>query len=431
MRRCPTAVVLLLTAALASWTSIAMAQSAPLSPSGEAAFAHVQHLAGVIGPRIAGAQSERQAAEYLSAQLRQYGYPVELHQFQMPYFEARKVEVSQLAPGARTFTSQALMLSAPSPAAGTEGEVVFVGLGGASDVDGKQLRGAVALIERGTSTFREKVANVAARGAVAAIVYNNQPGIISGTLGQRSEIPAVAISQEDGRRLAEAAQGGRVRVRVLVDALFETRQGINVVATKRGAQRPDEIIVIGGHYDSVPAAPGANDNASGTAVVLEVARVLANTPLPRTVQFVLFGAEELGLHGSAAFVSDRRQGIVAMVNLDMVGWGDRLMVGASQGRDDSIVNLAERVAQRLGIAVTKTRMSASDHASFERAGVPVAFLHRGVDPYYHQAGDVPANVTPRNLEEVARLSVGILQELTQTRSGAVRSSAAARRPAAI
>jgi aminopeptidase YwaD len=422
MRRYSTALALLVSVLLASWAP-ATAQNAPLAPSGDAAFAHVQHLAGVVGPRVAGTPSERQAAEYLSTQLRQYGYPVELHQFQMPYFEARKVEVAQIAPAARTFTSRALMLSAPSPAAGVEGDVVFVGLGAASDVEAKQLRGAIALIERGTSTFREKVAAVAARGAVAAIVYNNQPGIISGTLGQRSEIPAVAISQEDGRRLAEAADGARIRMRVVVDAVFETRSGINVVATKRGTVRPDEIVVIGGHFDSVPAAPGANDNASGTAVVLEVARVLAGTPLPRTVQFVLFGAEELGLHGSAAFASERRQGIVAMVNLDMVGWGDRLMVGASPGRDESVVNVAGRVAQRLGITITKTRVSASDHASFERAGVPVAFLHRGVDPHYHQPGDVPSNVTPRNLEEVARLSVGLLQELAQPRAGTVRGAA--------
>lgn len=425
MRRRPTAVACLLLALLLSSTTPAIAQNAPLAPSGDAAFAHVQHLAGVIGPRVAGTPSERQAAEYLAAQLRQYGYPVDLHQFQMPYFEARKVEVAQTSGAARAFTAQALTLSAPSPAAGVEGEVVFVGLGAAADVDGKPLRGAIALIERGTNTFREKVANVAARGAIAAIVYNHQPGIISGTLGQRSEIPAVAISQDDGRRLAEAAHGARVRVRVIVDSVFETRPSLNVVATKRGAVRPDEIVVIGGHYDSVPAAPGANDNASGTATVLEVARVLAGTPLPRTVQFVLFGAEELGLHGSAAFVSERRQGIVAMVNLDMVGWGDRLMVGASPGRDDSVVNLADRVAQRLGIVVAKTRVSASDHASFERAGVPAVFVHRGVDPHYHQPGDVPANVAPRHLEEAARLSVGILQELTQVRASAVR------RPAAI
>jgi aminopeptidase YwaD len=393
------------------------AGSAQTAPSGEAAFAHVQHLAGVIGPRVAGTPAERQAAEYLAAQLRQYDYPVEFHQFALPYFEARRIELQQLGTPARAVQALALQLTAPTPSAGLEADLVPVGLGQAADFEGRQVSGAIALIERGTITFREKVANAASRGAVAAIVYNNQSGLIPGTLGARSEIPAVVISQDEGRRLIAAAQAGRLRVRLVVDVVHETRQSVNVVASKRGTTRPDEIIVIGGHYDSVPNGPGANDNASGTAATLEAARTLAAVALPRTVQFVLFAAEESGLFGSAAFAAERRRGIVAMINLDMVGWGERLMIGASPGRDESVVNVAERAAQRLGIQVSRFRASASDHASFERQGIPAVFLHRGVDPHYHQPTDLPANVTPRYLEEAARLAAGIAQDLAQIRSG--------------
>jgi aminopeptidase YwaD len=213
-------------------------------------------------------------------------------------------------------------------------------------------------------------------------------------------------------------------MRLLVDTLSETRTTVNVVATKRGATRPEEIIVVGGHYDSVPAAPGANDNASGVAATLEAARLLANVRLNHTVQFVAFAAEELGLFGSAAFAAERRQGVVAMVNLDMVGWGERLMVGTS-GRDESVVTVAERVAQRLSIPVSRFRSGGSDHVSFERHGIPAVFFHRGIDPYYHQSGDVPANVTPRHLEEAARLAAGLVQELSQTRAGRAGPSALA------
>lgn len=387
---------------------------AQAAASAEVAFSHVQHLAGVIGPRVAGTPSERQAAEYIAAQLRQYGYPVEFHTFQFPSFEARRVDVQQVG-APRAIPGQALFFSTATPANGLEAEVVIVGLGQPGDFEGKRVTGAIALIERGTITFRDKVANAAARGAVAAVIYNNQPGLISGTLQARSDIPAVGISQEDGRRLAEAAQPGPVRMRLLVDTVFETRSTVNVVATKRGTVRPDEIIVVGGHYDSVPLSPGANDNASGVAAVLEAARVLAGVPTPRTVQFALFAAEELGLYGSAAFASERRAGVVGMVNLDMVGWGDRLMIGASPGRPDTLVEVAERAAQRLGIPVARFRSGASDHVSFERYGIPTVFFHRGVDPHYHQPGDVPANVTPRHLEEAARLLVATIQEIMQLR----------------
>lgn len=404
-RRAAAAVVTVIAAGLVLTPSMIHAQAAP---SADAAFAHVQHLAGVIGPRPAGTPSERQAADYLAGQLRQYGYPVELHAFQFPFFEARRVEVQQVG-ATRAIPGQALFYSAPTPAGGLEADLVPVGLGQAADFEGRRVTGAIALIERGTITFRDKVANAAGRGAVAAIVYNNQAGIVSGTLQGRSEIPAVTIALDEGKRLAEAAQQGRVRVRLLVDTVVEMRSTANVVATKRGTSRPDEILVVGGHYDSVPAGPGANDNASGTAAVLEAARALAGLSLPRTVQFVLFAGEELGLFGSGAFASERRQGVVGMVNLDMVGWGDRLMIGASPGRDESLVNATERAAQRLGIPVTRFRAAASDHASFERYAIPTVFLHRGVDPYYHQSGDVPANITPRYLEEAARLVVGLLQ----------------------
>lgn len=402
-----------LAAVTAAVPGIGAAQAAP---SGEAAFAHVQHLAGAIGPRVAGMPAERQAAEYLAAELRGYGYPAEFHAFTFPFFEARRVEAQVLGPSARAVTAQALFYSPPSPPAGIEAEVVPVGLGRPADFEGRQVRGAIALAERGEITFWDKSANAAARGAVALMVYNNQPGMVAGTLGRRSEIPAVAISQDDGQQLLEAAVRGGLRLRLLVDTVFEQRPAVNVVATKRGTARPDEIIVVGGHYDSVPGSPGANDNASGVAATLEAARVLAGIPTARTVQFVLFAAEELGLFGSAAFAEERRQGVTAMINLDMVGWGERLMIGNTPGRDEAVVNLAAQVAQRLGIPVSRFRSTGSDHVSFERFGIPAVFLHRGIDPHYHRPTDVPANVDPRNLEEAARLVVALVQELAQVRS---------------
>ncbi|MDR7533170.1 MAG: M28 family metallopeptidase [Armatimonadota bacterium] len=392
------------------------AQPPPEAPSGAQAFAHVQHLAGVIGPRPAGTPAERQAADYLAATLRQHGYPVEMHAFPFPFFEARRVDVQVAGATPRTLAAQALFLSAATPPGGVEADVVVAGLGRPEDYEGRRADGAIVLVERGMITFREKVTHAAARGAAAVVVYNNQPGLVAGTLGQRSEIPAVIVSQDDGRALVEAVQRGGLRLRLVVDAVHETRTAANVVATRRGATQPDAIVVVGAHFDSVPGSPGANDNASGVAAVLEAARVLADAPLARTVQFVLFSAEELGLHGSAAFVSERRAGVMAMVNLDMVGWGDRLMAGNGSGRDDGPVGAALEVGRRLGIEITRFRATASDHTSFERAGVPAVFLHRGVDPHHHRPTDVPANIAPGHLEEAGRLVAALVQELAGARS---------------
>jgi len=404
------ALVLALVGAAAGWAQTA--------PSGASAFNHVQHLAGVIGPRVAGTAGDRQAAEYMATQFRQYGYAVEFHTFQFPFFEVRQVQMQVAGAQPRTIQAEALLLTAATPAAGLEAEVVSVGLGRPEDFEGRRVTGAIVLAERGVLTFREKMANAASRGAIAIIVYNNQPGIVPGTLQQRAEIPAVTVSQDDGRQLVDAAQAGSLRVRLMVDVVNETRSTANVVATKRGTTRPNEIIVIGGHFDSVPRSPGANDNASGVATLMEAARVLASVPTARTIQFVPFSGEELGLFGSSAFATERRQGVVAMINLDMVGWGERLMVGNSPGRDSSAVDTALQTAQRLGIEVNRFRAGASDHVSFERHGIPTVFFHRGVDPAYHRPTDVPANVDPKHLDEAARLLVALIQDLSQARSSA-------------
>ena len=404
------ALVLALVGAAAGWAQTA--------PSGASAFNHVQHLAGVIGPRVAGTPADRQAAEYMASQFRQYGYAVEFHTFQFPFFEVRQVQMQVAGAQPRTIQAEALLLTAATPAAGIEAEVVSVGLGRPEDFEGRRVTGAIALAERGGLTFREKMVNAASRGAVAIIVYNNQPGIVPGTLQQRAEIPAVTVSQDDGRQLVDAAQAGSLRVRLMVDVVNETRSTANVVATKRGTTRSHEIIVIGGHFDSVPRSPGANDNASGVATLMEAARVLATVPTARTIQFVPFSGEELGLFGSAAFANERRQGVVAMINLDMVGWGERLMVGNSPGRDSSAVDTALQAAQRVGVEVNRFRAGASDHVSFERHGIPTVFFHRGVDPAYHRPADVPANVDPKHLEEAARLLVALIQDLSQARSSA-------------
>ena len=293
------ALVLAVAAATTGW-----AQNVP---SGASAFNHVQHLAGVIGPRVAGTPADRQAAEYMAAQFRQYGYTVEFHTFQFPFFEVRQVQLQVAGAQPRTIQAEALLLTASTPPAGIEAEVVPVGLGRPEDFEGRRVAGAIALAERGVLTFREKMTNAASRGAIAIIVYNNQPGIVPGTLQQRAEIPAVMVSPEDGRQMVDATQAGSLRVRLMVDAINETRSTANVVATKRGTTRPNEIIVIGGHFDSVPRSPGANDNASGVATLMEAARVLAPLQMARTIQFVPFSGEELGLFGSAAFANERRR----------------------------------------------------------------------------------------------------------------------------
>ncbi len=161
----------------------------------------------------------------------------------------------------------------------------------------------------------------------------------------------------------------------------------NVMAVKPGYAEPDKVIVVGGHYDSITLnvdpgpyvyAPGADDNASGTTTMLELARILADIPLRKTVVFVAFSAEEVGLIGSAAsargFFEDEVN-VEVMFNYDMVGYDpyDEYRIDLSSGDNTAYRQISADAANRLtNLTPVITAMgSSSDHYSFYRYGFDI------------------------------------------------------------
>ncbi len=401
-----------------------MAQPAPapsIPPaSPPSALAHVTMLAKEIGPRAAGTEGDRKAIDYVAEQFRRLGYAVERQAFPFRYFEeTRAPQLGVVSAAGPRLAPVTMLYSASTPESGVEAEVVAAGLGRQGDFVGRSVEGKIALIERGEIFFSDKVANAAALGAVAVVLYNNQPGPPTvGTLRGPSRIPAVIVSQDEGRALLRQVEGGSVRLRLVVRTIAETRTSFNVIGIKRGVRQPGEIVVVGGHRDSVPVSPGANDNASGTAGVIEAARLLAPIRTARTIHFVAFGAEELGLVGSAHYAQHATGAIVGMVNLDMVGRGQ---LGVLNSNDDNrLVDVAEQVARRLGIAISRSKLggaAGSDHFSFEQIGVPTAFVHTGDDSAIHTPNDVLERIDPALIAQAARLAAGIALEAA---GGAVR-----------
>lgn len=389
---------LLLAAAVAATTPVA-------EDAGERAYAHVVALAGA-DPRVAGTEAERRGVDYVAARLREMGYRVEVMAFPFPYFETLKVGLEVTSPARITLNPRALVYS-PSTEGVLAAPLVFAALGRPEDFRAVEVQGRVALVQRGQIPFLEKVENAARAGARAVVVYNHEPGPLVGTLTRRSSVPAVTISGEEGLRLRDLLAQGPVLVSLVVDTRLETRTSHNVVATLTG--RDGGRVLLGAHVDSVEGSPGANDNASGVGAALEAARLLRAQPPPWTVEVVAFGAEELGLFGSEAYArSERVRGLRAMLNLDMVGVGPRLLVG-NTGSDRRVVEAALDAARRLGVRLEARRMGGSDHVPFERAGVPAAMLHRPDDPNYHSPEDTPDKVRPDLLDPVVRLAAAVLR----------------------
>lgn len=179
----------------------------------------------------------------------------------------------------------------------------------------------------------------------------------------------------------------------------------NVVASWPGSRRYG--VVVGGHLDSVPGSPGANDNASGVAVVLEVARLMAGKEPARTVRFVAFGSEEYGEDGthhvgSQVYVNrlgqEGRNRLGGMVSVDMVADGRPLLVGNSGIAHDVVARTLYRKVRDAGIGVRyHVLCDCSDHGPFEHAGIPAAFAYSGQEPNYHDPSDTVANMDPDHL----------------------------------
>jgi Zn-dependent M28 family amino/carboxypeptidase len=312
-------------------------------------------------------------------------------------------------------------------------------------------RGAVALMQRGTCTFREKVANAVRAGASAVVVFNEggegRRGVFGGTLGPpQVPVPALAASFAVGEALRNGVLDGPTGVTATVrtDMIAETRRTSNVVAESRTGA-PGNVVVVGAHLDSVARGPGINDNGSGSAVVLEAAERLASLRPRNRLRFVWWGAEEVGLVGSAHYVetlsSAARRRIALYLNFDMVGSpnfaryvydGDNSTssrrVPFPQG-SAAIERVLARYLSSRKLPFRETGLGGSDHLSFAEAGIPVGGLFTGAsdrktegeaadfggragqpyDPCYHERCDTTANVS----------GIALLQS-TQTAIHAIR-----------
>ncbi|UMG94591.1 M28 family metallopeptidase [Nocardioides sp. TF02-7] len=197
-------------------------------------------------------------------------------------------------------------------------------------------------------------------------------------------------------------------------------RSVNLVAT-RGTARPGRPwLAVGAHLDTVPQAPGAEDNASGIGVLLAVAEALAERRTRLPVVLVAFGAEEPRgpgdddhHYGSRAYVDAlspaQRRSLRGMVSLDRVGVGPAVVIGSPDDGDPLRAELV-RAAERAGAPyVVEGGQRSSDHWSFVRAGLPGVRL--GSTPYagYHSAGDVPSVVSRAQLERTARVVLAWLR----------------------
>ena len=194
----------------------------------------------------------------------------------------------------------------------------------------------------------------------------------------------------------------------------------NVVATWPGTVRYG--FVVGGHMDSVPRSPGANDNASGVSVVLEMARLFADTEQSRYLTFVAFGSEEYGKDGrhhvgSQVYVNRLgkrgRRRLAGMISVDMIADGRPLLVGNFDIGPDVVARaLYRKIKNKTRIRIRwRTLCDCSDNGPFEHAGIPGAFMYSGPEPDYHSPTDTVKNLRPKDIVRTGKALRAFLAEL--------------------
>jgi Zn-dependent M28 family amino/carboxypeptidase len=252
-------------------------------------------------------------------------------------------------------------------------------------------------------------------------------------------IPALAVTDEVGRRLS--ALGSGTSVRVAVDARNPTRLLRNVIAETPGGSAL-KVVMAGGHLDSVVDGPGINDNGSGVATLIEIAEELIGSEPRNKVRFVFWAGEEYGLLGSRHYVDSLNpleiRDIAVYLNFDMLASPNYVpLVYDNSGAPDGSGSVTKLFMDHFAAAGEDAEpidlTGRSDHFAFEEAGVPVGGLFSGaeeiktedeadayggeagrpLDRCYHQSCDDISNIDDDALALLADAAADVVAALAE------------------
>ncbi len=411
------------------------------------AWRNLVYLCDDLGHRFAGSEQEWRAAEFLAERLRAYGLEnVHLEEFSIATWERGSSHLWVVEPLERKLSVLAMPYC---PSARVEAEVIDVGEGELPDFDrlASKIPGKIVLTDAETNRPGERKSHrtdkynwAVQRGAAAVLFVNQNPGQlhITGSLTGRNPngtsavdreapIPGLGLTYETGLFLRRLAERGTLRLRLATENWTREARSANVIAELPGCTRPEEIILVGGHYDGHDIAQGASDDGAGTVVGLEVGRALAHLrgQLARTVRVICFGAEELGLLGAyhhAARAAARDERIRFVLNLDGAGRGSGGQEQLVLSGFPELVPYFQAISRELpyDFAIRDELNAHSDHFPFALRGIPNATLSsrdatagmigRG---WGHTEADTLDKVTLRSMQLAAALAARLVIRLSE------------------
>ena len=254
-----------------------------------------------LGDRYAGSAADNLAAKFMEEEFKKVGFKVINEEFEANIFEEFNSYIK-----IDNFEFQCRAMSYTTPTQEIEREVKVVVYGEEEDYKNINVDNKIVIVHRkgDKDNYWEDVSRASLNGAAGFVLINNHPWPTITTLEtgyfdpekrllpiKPNPIPAIVLGNNEGKRLIETIEKGNINAKLRIDAYNGKRMATNVRAIKEGITKANEKIVIYGHRDTV-GTQGANDNGSGTVVMLEIARVLKDMKLDKTVELISFSAEK-------------------------------------------------------------------------------------------------------------------------------------------
>ncbi|MEZ4570440.1 MAG: M28 family peptidase [Thermomicrobiales bacterium] len=381
----------------------------------------------------------------MKSKMEEYGLEkVHIEEFPMATWERGPAKLTLLEPVEREFSCISLPYC---PAADLTGELLDVGDGEEDDFErlGDQVEGKIVISKAETNRPGERGSHrtdkyrwALERGALAYIYVNQNPGLlhITGSIPGRNPqgntaedreapIPAIGVSKESGSMILRLMEKGPAKVHIELENKTIMSTSRNVIGEITGSEKPEEIILLGGHYDGHDISQAAGDDGAGTITGIEAGRALAGLKgrLKRTVRIICFGGEELGLLGAWHHADETDPDSYRFVmNLDGAGRGqggqERVVLSGWPELSSYLQDWAEE--HHYDFIIQDQLNSHSDHFPFAVRGIPNGTLNsmdatagmvgRG---YGHTEADTFDKIHPRGLQMSAALAARLALTMAQ------------------
>lgn len=362
--------------------------------------------------RVAGSEEEKKAAEILKAECESIGVPAIIEPFTIEDADIETATFEILEPFHQAYEVTGYKCAQNTPDGGLTAEFLYVESGQEADL--LEAKGKIVLVN---GYLRVPLFKRLMKAGVAGIVTMEgtirdkldetdlSTRMLRRTLRAFGSVPLVNLRVKDAMDLVRR---GASKARIVLKNTVVERTSHNVIATVMGTEKPEEIVSFGSHYDSVPFSKGVFDNGAGSVINMEILRYFKENPPRRTVKFMWYGSEEIGLEGSWAYVKGHKDELkdhLLMINVDVGG----PVLGAEHitaTAEEKLVSYLEYFIKIGGYsAQVKQGIYSSDSIPFADSGVPGVNFSRDGAPgaaYIHNRYDTLDFLSAEGLVKTTR-----------------------------